>query len=168
MIVNTGYGSSNILYKSTYSNSKVQNDKFDPENLDEKIEVTREEPSVLDCDEKSFYSVGPNAPESVKKAWMEAAREVGSNGLGMLQNGMLSHLSQIMVQRVVNWHNGKVDHSDVLGNTVESAIQATKQALYDLENPLISDTKSIEVQQMRMKERQFYKTFLEKLYKLSV
>ena len=134
--------------------------------LNEKKEVAKEEPSVLDYNEKAFYSVGPNAPESVKKAWMEAAREVGTNGLGMLQNGMISHISQMMVQRVVNWYNGKANDTDILGNTVESAIQATKQALYDLDNPLLSNTKSIEAQQMRMKERQFYTTFLEKLYKL--
>ncbi|MFU0827706.1 MAG: Phage protein [Lachnoclostridium sp.] len=164
MIVNTGYSSSNILYKNTYN--KVQNNKFDSEKLNEKKEVAKEEPSVLDYNEKAFYSVGPNAPESVKKAWMEAAREVGTNGLGMLQNGMISHISQMMVQRVVNWYNGKANDTDILGNTVESAIQATKQALYDLDNPLLSNTKSIEAQQMRMKERQFYTTFLEKLYKL--
>lgn len=164
MIVNTGYSSSNILYKNTYN--KVQNNKFDSEKLNEKKEVAKEEPSVLDYNEKAFYSVGPNAPESVKKAWMEAAREVGTNGLGMLQNGMISHISQMMVQRVVNWYNGKANDTDILGNTVESAIQATKQALYDLDNPLLSNTKSIEAQQMRMKERKFYTTFLEKLYKL--
>jgi hypothetical protein len=164
LIVNTGYSSSNILYKNTYN--KVQNNKFDSEKLNEKKEVAKEEPSVLDYNEKAFYSVGPNAPESVKKAWMEAAREVGTNGLGMLQNGMISHISQMMVQRVVNWYNGKANDTDILGNTVESAIQATKQALYDLDNPLLSNTKSIEAQQMRMKERQFYTTFLEKLYKL--
>lgn len=164
MIVNTGYSSSNILYKNTYN--KVQNNKFDSEKLNEKKEVAKEEPSVLDYNEKAFYSVGPNAPESVKKAWMEAAREVGTNGMGMLQNGMISHISQMMVQRVVNWYNGKANDTDILGNTVESAIQATKQALYDLDNPLLSNTKSIEAQQMRMKERQFYTTFLEKLYKL--
>lgn len=164
MIVNTGYSSSNILYKNTYN--KVQNNKFDSEKLNEKKEVAKEEPSVLDYNEKAFYSVGPNAPESVKKAWMEAAREVGTNGMGMLQNGMISHISQMMVQRVVNWYNGKANDTDILGNTVESAIQATKQALYDLDNPLLSNTKSIEAQQMCMKERQFYTTFLEKLYKL--
>ena len=31
---------------------------------------------------------------------------------------------------------GDVDNIDILGNTTESAIQATKQALYNLDHPL--------------------------------
>ena len=44
--------------------------------------------------------IGPNAPQDVKDAWMEAAKEVNANGMGIKKNGMLSHISQMMVQRL--------------------------------------------------------------------
>jgi hypothetical protein len=39
--------------------------------------------SKVDYDEKAFEYVAPNAPEEVKEAWMEAAKETGT---------ILSHL----------------------------------------------------------------------------
>ncbi len=83
---------------------------------------------AIDYDEKAFASVGTNAPEEVKQAWMDA--------------------SQMMVQRAENWMNGIGETNDILGSTVQSAIRATKQALYDLDHPLSTDSvKSIEVQE---------------------
>ena len=116
-----------------------------------------------DYDEKAFESVGANAPEEVKQAWMEAAKEVSANGLGMKKNGMLRHISQMMVQRCNKMLRGETDNQDILGSTVESAIRATKQALYELEHPRVYVPKSIEVQQAQIKEREFYMAFLEKL-----
>ena len=82
----------------------------------------------------------------------------------MIKLAMYSHISQMMVQRIVNDYNGESNSSDILGNRVESAIQATKQALYNLDYPLEPNTKkSIEVQQALMKEREFYVAFLENL-----
>ena len=48
----------------------------------------------------------------------------------------------------------------------KSAIQATKEALYDLEHPRVYTPRSIEVQQARIKEGEFYRAFLEKLERL--
>ena len=48
-----------------------------------------------------------------------------------------------MVQRIVNDYNGESNSSDILGNRVESAIQATKQALYNLDYPLEPNTKKV-------------------------
>lgn len=119
---------------------------------------------ATDYDEKAFASVGANAPEKVKQAWMDAEKENGVNGLGMSGNGMLTHLSQMMVQRAENWMNGIGETNDILGSTVQSAIRATKQALYDLDHPLSLDSvKSIEVQRQQVKERAFYQLFLDKL-----
>ena len=100
--------------------------------------------------------------------YMEAAKEVNANGMGITKNGMLSHISQMMVQRLNKQMKGEddVDNIDILGNTTESAIQATKQALYDLDHPKEYVPKSIEVQRACMKEREFYVAFLEKLEKL--
>jgi len=113
---------------------------------------------------KAFETVGPNAPERVRRAWMEAAEEVGANGLGIKPNGMLSHISQMMVQRVTNQMQGRKNPDDILGSSVESAISAVRKAIYDIDNPLRPrSVKSIGVQRLVRQERQFYQTFLNKL-----
>ena len=121
-----------------------------------------------DFDEKAFNMIGSNAPQEVKDAWMGAAKEVGANGVGIKENGMLSHISQMMVQRLNKQMkgDGDVDNIDILGKTTESAIQAAKQALYNLDHPLEYTPKSIEVQRAQMKEREFYVAFLERLEEL--
>ena len=130
------------------------------ETVAERIEQDKK----TDYDEKAFDMVGPNAPKEVKDAWMDGAKEIGVNGLGMSGNGMLTHLSQMMVQRAENWMNGIGETNDILGSTVQSAISAAKQALYDLDHPLSPDSvKSIEVQRQQVKERAFYQLFLDKL-----
>lgn len=121
----------------------------------------------VDFDEKSFEYMAPNAPEEVKKAWMEAAKETGTNGMGMAPNGMLTHISAMMVNRAVNWMNGEENNADVLGNSVGSALEAARQALYNLDNPLEPLSKrSLEVQQEILKERNFYQSFIDKLQNL--
>ena len=74
---------------------------------------------------------------------------------------MFSHISQMMVQRLnmMLKGEGNAENIDVLGSTTESAILATKQALYNLEHPVVYTPKSIEVQQACIKEREFYITF---------
>ncbi len=122
--------------------------------------------NAVDHDEKAFEMVGPHAPQKVKDAWMEAAKEVYANGMGIQKNGMMSHISQMMVERCNKMLRGEADYSDILGSTVGSAIRATKQALYDLDHPLAPAYRSIEAEQARIKEREFYVSFLEKLEKL--
>ncbi len=119
-----------------------------------------------DYDEKAFEMVGSNAPQDVKDAWMNAAKKVNANGMGIRGNGMMSHISQMMVQRLNKQLKGETENFDILGNSVESAIQATKQALYDLEHPIVYTPRSIDVQQARIKEGEFYKAFLANLEKL--
>ena len=132
------------------------------ETVAERIEQDKK----TDYDEKAFEMVGPNAPQEVKNAWMDAAKEVNANGMGIRGNGMMSHISQMMVQRLNKQLKGETENFDILGSTVESAIQATKEALYDLEHPRVYTPRSIEVQQARIKEGEFYKAFLEKLERL--
>ncbi len=117
-------------------------------------------------DEKAFEMIGRGAPQEVKDAWMEAAKEVNANGMGIRGNGMMSHISQMMVQRLNKQLKGETENFDILGSTVESAIQATKEALYDLEHPRVYTPRSIEVQQARIKEGEFYRAFLERLEQL--
>ena len=132
----------------------------------ETVEEKAAQGKAANQDEKAFEMVGPNAPQEVKDAWMEAAKEVNANGMGIRGNGMMSHISQMMVQRLNKQLKGETENFDILGNTVESAIQAAKQALYDLEHPRVYTPRSIEVQQARIKEGEFYRAFLEKLEKL--
>ena len=117
-------------------------------------------------DEEAFDMVGPNAPQDVKDAWMEAAKEVNANGLGIRGNGMMSHISQMMVQRLNKILKGETENIDILGNTVQSAIRATEQALYDLDHPRAPAYRTIEAEHARIKEREFYVAFLERLEKL--
>ena len=125
-----------------------------------------EQDKTTGYDEKAFEMVGPNAPQEVKDAWMDAAKEVNANGMGIRGNGMMSHISQMMVQRLNKQLKGETENFDILGNTVESAIQATKKALYNLDHPLAPAYRTIEAEQARIKEREFYVAFLEKLEKL--
>lgn len=117
-------------------------------------------------DEEAFESVGANAPEEVKQAWMEAAKEIGTNGFGIGKNGMMSHISQMMIERVERGWNGG-DPNDILGSSVQSALRAVKQALYDLDHPRSAGhTRSIEAQRCRAQERKFYQAFIERLERL--
>ena len=45
-----------------------------------------------DFNEKAFDMIDPNAPQDVKDAWMEAAKEVNANGMGIKKNGENSML----------------------------------------------------------------------------
>lgn len=113
-------------------------------------------------EESAFQSIAPNAPEEVKQAWMGAVKKTGINGIGLQENGMMSHITQLDVQRAIKWYNG--EDTDVLGQTVESARQAVEKALYDLEHPLEPFmNRSTSVQQAIEKEKEFYKAFLENL-----
>ena len=156
----------------SYENRRRQNDipQFSTERAKQENESINPYMEDTDFNEKAFDMIGPTAPQDVKDAWMEAAKEVNANGMGIKKNGMLSHISQMMVQRLNKQLNGEgdVDNIDILGNTTESAIQATSQALYDLDHPREYVPKSIEVQRACMKEREVYVAFLEKLEKLKV
>lgn len=79
---------------------------------------------------------------------------------------MMSNISQMMVQRLNKMLKGETENLDILGNTVESAIQATKQAMYNLDHPLAPAYRSIEAERTRIKEREFYTAFLKRLEKL--
>lgn len=118
--------------------------------------------------DEAFSRFAPNAAEEVRKAWMEAAEEIGMDGMGMDFSGKLTHISQMMVMRIMKWYNDGENSADVLGDSVESALQAAKTALYQLEHPLSDTTgKSAEEKRAINRERAFYKAFIKKLENLS-
>lgn len=166
MQISSSYSVSAVPYDIRYKQDNVP--QFSAERAVKESENINRYMPEADFDEKAFDMIGPNAPQDVKDAWLEAAKEVNTNGLGIKGNGMLSHISQMMVQRLNKQLRGEgdVDSLDILGNTTESAIQATKQALYNLDHPVVYTPKSIEVQQACIKEREFYVAFLEKLEKI--
>ena len=168
MQINSNYSMNGVSYETRHKQNNIP--QFSTECAVQKNENINPYMAEADFDEKAFDMIGPNAPQDVKDAWMEAAKDINANGMGIKKNGMLSHISQMMVQRLNKQlkGDGDADNIDILGNTTESAIQATSQALYDLDHPLEYVPKSIEVQRACMKEREVYVAFLEKLEKLKV
>ena len=159
MQINSNYSMNGVLYETRRKQDNIP--QFSTECVVQENENINPYMKEVDFDEKAFDMIGSNAPQDVKDSWMEAAKEVNANG-------MLSHISQMMVQRLNKQMKGEddVDNIDILENTTESAIQATKQVLYNLDHPKEYVPKSIEVQRACMKEREFYVAFLEKLVKL--
>ena len=56
----------------------------------EAVEEKAAQGRAADQDEKAFEMAGPNAPKEVKDVWMDAAKEVNANGLGIRGGGMMS------------------------------------------------------------------------------
>ena len=159
-------GVSTSYYSTAYANTqkaKVTETNSFADTIAEKAATASER----DCDEVAFENVELNAPRSVKDAWMDAAKETGANGLGLTSNGQ--YHTEMLTQHIIAWYNGGKEGRayDVLGSSVESAIQAAQQALYNFDHPLEPNkVMSIEERQYHMKERQFYVAFLEKLQQL--
>ena len=117
--------------------------------------------------EQAFLNIGKNASETVKKAWLDAADEIGMDGQGFSATGTLDHIPQFMIQRFIRQYNG-YDPDDVLGGSISSALQAAQDAIYSLEHPLEPGmTRSSKVIAAREKERTFYERFIEKLMGMS-
>lgn len=149
-----------------YQTGKVQsNVESGTKSFMETVAEKSTQDKVTEYGEKAFNLVGGKAPQSVKDAWMETVNEVGVNGLGMTSNGS-THITQLHIQQVIANYWG-MDYTNILGNSVQSAIRATQKALYDFDHPLEpGKVRSMEEQQARMKEREFYTVFLEKLKRL--
>ncbi len=128
-------------------------------------EVQKKTSAILD-------SIGSRAPDEVKQAWMEAEEETGAfftvYGLYISKDGKHAHMTQMGIDRFVRWYRGEFNENDLLGSTVESAINAVNKWIYDVDHPLAgSPAKSWEEQQLVMKEREFYEVFLNKLLHIS-
>lgn len=149
-----------------YQTGKAQSTiEYGTKSFTETVAEKSTQDKVTEYGERAFDLVGGKAPQSVKDAWMETVKEVGVNGLGMTSNGS-THITQLHIQQVIANYWG-MDYTNILGNSVQSAIRATQKALYDFDHPLEpGKVRSMEEQQARMKEREFYTVFLEKLKRL--
>lgn len=102
---------------------------------------------------------------------MEAEEEKGvhiaKGGLYITPDGKHAYFTQLAGPISRKWLRGELnetDQVDLLGSSVESAINAVNKWIYDLEHPLAGQpTRSIDEHRMIMNERAFYEAFLEKL-----
>ena len=119
--------------------------------------------SIFAAHAEVFDKAAPVAPQIVKNAWMNAAKETG-----YLEGGKMNHISQLLVRQVINRENGVEDYQNVFGNSVASALQAVEELLYDLENPLTPESERSEsVRMYREQEKEFYRKFIENLEEIS-
>lgn len=131
----------------------------------ENNEVQKKTSAVLD-------SIGSQAPDEVKQAWMEAEEDTDAfftvYGLYISKDGKHAHMTQMGIDRFVRWYRGEFNQNDLLGNSVESAIKTVNKWIYDVDHSLAgAPASSVEERQLIMKEREFYEAFLDKLLHLS-
>ncbi len=105
-----------------------------------------------------FSRFAPNAPEEVRKAFSEASDKTGYYEYS--EKGKMNYISQVLVHQVENRQNGVENYTDVFGSTIASALQAARDILYDLENPLMpvsqrgeNTAKYIEQEKRRRKQK---------------
>ena len=119
--------------------------------------------SIFAAHAEVFDKAAPDAPLIVKNAWMNAAKETG-----YLEGGKMNHISQLLVRQVINRENGVGDYQNVFGNSVTSALQAAKEILQDLENPLTPISERGEnAREYIEQEKAFYKKFIDNLEEIT-
>ena len=95
----------------------------------------------------------------IEQAMKEAAEETGYE-----EDGQMDYLSQAFIKKVENLVNGVENPSDIFGSTIESALQAAQELLYELENPLTpASTRGENAVENMEKEKAFYRKLIERL-----
>lgn len=107
--------------------------------------------------EKSFENFAPHAPQNVKQAWNRAATQTGVNGLGIGENGMITHIPAALVLQIEQQQ--QTGSSDVFGNSVGSALESAKKILERLENPILPETNA-KIRSYHEQEKSFYRSFI--------
>ena len=142
-----------------YKDAGIENQAEDCKALFDFFATYTENNEVKDNTAIDFSRFAPNAPEEVKQAFMEAAEETGYN-----EGERMDYLSQVFIHQVENRQNGVADYTDVFGGSIASALQAARDILYDLENPLMTISQRGEnAAKYIEQEKQFYKAFIQKL-----
>lgn len=99
-------------------------------------------------------------PAGVREAWEAAGQETGADGLGMDEEGKLTHITQIMVERLLGSHE---DYSTILGKTIESAYAFANDAIEGLEYELFRSGSVLKNRGNKEQELEFYKAFKKHL-----
>lgn len=142
-----------------YKDAGIENQAEDCKELFDFFATYTENNEVKDNTAIDFSRFAPNAPEEVKQAFIEAAKETGYN-----EGERMDYISQVLVHQVENRQNGVSNYTDVFGSTIASALQVAREILYDLENPLMPISQRGEnVAKYVEQEKEFYKVFIEKL-----
>lgn len=157
--INNEYATSASSLANDDTFSKIYNKKAEQKEVENNKNVMT----------SSIDIIGSTAPEAVRQAWVETAQETGVNAFtGISSDGLQGHITQMLVQIVIRQHNGEANPENVLGNSIESAMNAAKKAIYDIDHPLAGQPqKSLRIQQEIMKERDFYERFINKLMSLT-
>ena len=122
------------------------------------VDAEKESEDTVNTD-IDFSRFAPNAPKEVKQAFMEAAEENGYN-----EGERMDYLSQVFIHQVENRQNSVANYTDVFGSSVASALQAAREILHDLENPLMPVSQRGEnAAKYVEQEKKFYRAFIEKL-----
>ena len=149
-----------------YKDAGIENQAEDCKVLFDFFATYTENNEVNDNTSIDFSRFAPNAPEEVRKAFREAAEETGYYEYS--GKGKMNYISGILVRQVENRQNGVANYTDVFGGSVASALQAAREMLYDLENPLMPDNqRSEEVIKYREQDKEFYRAFITKLEEMS-
>ena len=142
-----------------YKDAGIENQAEDCKALFDFFATYIENNEVKDNTAIDFSRFAPNAPEEVKQAFMEAAEETGYN-----EGERMDYLSQVFIHQVENRQNGVADYTDVFGSSIASALQAAREILYDLENPLMPVSQRGEnAAKYIEQEKAFYRAFIERL-----
>ena len=142
-----------------YKDAGIENQAEDCKALFDYFSTYTEKDEVKENTAIDFSRFAPNAPEKAKQAFMEAAEETGYS-----EGERMDYLSQVFIHQVENRHNGVANYTDVFGSSVASALQAAREILYDLENPLMPVSQRGEnAAKCVEKEKEFYRAFIEKL-----
>ncbi|MBD5471304.1 MAG: hypothetical protein HDR19_09475 [Lachnospiraceae bacterium] len=165
-------------YQTVYANNKAtkaETGKTFAEIASQKVAEAEKE-TVQENTSAVLDVIGANAPDEVRQAWTEAQKESGVDGhitkcgLWISNDGKHAHITQVMIQTAIKWAKGEFvdEQADLLGNSVQSAINAVEKWIYDIDHPLAGQpAKSTEEQRYVNMERTFYVAFLEKLKNLS-
>lgn len=95
----------------------------------------------------------------VEQAMKEAAEETGYD-----EEGQMDYLSQAFIKKVENLVNGVENPSDIFGSTIEAALQAAQELLYELENPLTPvSARGENAEKYMEQEKAFYKALIKNL-----
>ena len=142
-----------------YKDAGIENQAEDCKALFDFFAAYTENNEVKENTAIDFSRFAPNAPEEVKQAFIEAAEETGYN-----EGERMDYLSQVFIHQVENRQNGVADYTDVFGGSIASALQAAREILYDLGNPLIPVSQRGEnAAKYIEQEKEFYRAFIEKL-----
>lgn len=106
-------------------------------------------------------SVFEGCMNEVKKAWMEAEKDIGINGFGLDEEGKMQYVSEYVKQMIAN--QMKREEQNILGDTVESALEFAKRAVDAIEDFLKMESSSIVFRQSKEREKSFYVKFMENL-----